>query len=147
MVKNLISRSPKIVQKVLSNKYILYGVLVLSLINIVGYIQIKNWDALALYIMGQLIMSYFSKNMIVNTLVSLFLANCKVCADYINLNQESFIEGAKNRDGTKKKATKYYKKEDGNCVEHNEQTKKDGGCKGMGCKKNCVTCYDKIKCT
>ena len=90
-------------------------------------------------------MSYFSKNMTVNTLVALSLANCKVCADYISLNIEGFKEGAKDKAGNKQKATKYYKK-NGNCVEHTEQSKKDGGCAGVGCEKNCHTCYDKISC-
>ena len=92
MVKKLINKSPKIVQKLLSNKYVLYAVLVISIINILGYIQIQNYNALALYIIAQIVMSYFSKNMTVNTLVALNLANCKVCADYVsdymNLNVE-----------------------------------------------------------
>jgi len=150
MVKKLINKSPKIVQKLLSNKYVLYIVLIISIINILGYIQIQNWNALALYIIAQIIMSYFSKNMTVNTLIALSLANCKVCADYItdyiNFNVEGFKEGAKDKSGRKTKKSKYYKKK-GNCVEHSEQSKKDGGCKGSGCKKNCKTCYDNIKCS
>ena len=151
MVKKLINKSPKIVQKLLSNKYVLYAVLVISIINILGYIQIQNYNALALYIIAQLVMSYFSKNMTVNTLVALNLANCKVCADYVtdymNLNVEGFKEGAKDKSGRKKKNSKYYKDSNGNCVEHTEQSKKDGGCAGAGCKKNCKTCFDSIKCT
>jgi hypothetical protein len=147
MVKKLINKSPKIVQKLLSNKYVLYVVLIISIINILGYIQIQNYNALALYIMAQIIMSYFSKNMTVNTLVALSLANCKVCADYISLNIEGFKEGAKDKSGRKQKNSKYYKNKAGNCVEHSEQSKKDGGCSGAGCKKNCKTCYDSIKCT
>jgi len=147
MVKKLINKSPKIVQKLLSNKYVLYIVLIISIINILGYIQIQNWNALALYIVAQIIMSYFSKNMTVNTLVALSLANCKVCADYISLNIEGFKEGAKDQSGRKKKNSKYWKNIEGNCVEHSEQSKNDGGCKGAGCKKNCKTCFDSIKCT
>lgn len=150
MVKKLINKSPKIVQKLLSNKYVLYAVLLISIINILGYIQIQNYNALALYIIAQIVMSYFSKNMTVNTLVALNLANCKVCADYVtdymNLNVEGFKEGAKDRAGNKKTNSKYYKDDKGNCVEHTTQKNKDGGCKGMGCKKNCKTCYDKITC-
>ena len=147
MVKRLINKSPKIVQKLLSNKYVLYIVLISSIINILGYIQIQNWNALALYIVSQIIMSYFSKNMTVNTLVALSLANCKVCADYISLNIEGFKEGAKDKSGRKKKNSKYWKNKEGNCVEHSEQSKKDGGCKGAGCKTNCKTCFDNIKCS
>ena len=151
MVKKLINKSPKIVQKLLSNKYVLYGVLIISIINILGYIQIQNYNALALYMIAQIVMSYFSKNMTVNTLVALNLANCKVCADYItdyiNFNVEGFKEGAKDKSGRKKKKSKYWKNKEGNSVEHSEQSKKDGGCAGAGCKKNCKTCYDSIKCT
>lgn len=147
MVKKLINKSPKIVQKLLSNKYVLYVVLVISIINILGYIQIQNWNALALYIMAQIIMSYFSKNMTVNTLVALSLANCKVCADYISLNIEGFKEGAKDKAGNTTKSSKYYKDSKGNCVEHTEQSKSNGGCKGGGCKTNCKTCFDNIQCS
>ena len=151
MVKKLINKSPKIIQKLLSNKYVLYAVLIISIINILGYIQIQNYNALALYIIAQIVMSYFSKNMTVNTLVALNLANCKVCADYVsdymNLNVEGFKEGAKDKSGRKKKNSKYYKDKNGNCVEHTEQSKKDGGCSGAGCKKNCKTCYDSIQCS
>jgi len=146
MVKKLINKSPKIVQKLLSNKYVLYIVLIISIINILGYIQIQNWNALALYIVAQIIMSYFSKNMTVNTLVALSLANCKVCADYISLNIEGFKEGAKDKSGKKKKNSKYYKS-GANCIEHTEQSKTDGGCAGAGCEKNCKTCFDQISCT
>ena len=147
MVKKLINKTPKVVQSALSNKYVLYLVLLFSIAHVVGYIQMGSWDALALYMAGVVVMRYFSKNMIVNTLVALNVANCKVCADYLNVKLEGFKEGAKNIDGTTKKNSKYYKNKAGNCVEHTEQSKKNGGCKGKGCKKNCKTCYGSIKCT
>ena len=151
MVKKIINKSPKVVQQALSNKYVLYAVLLFSIGHVIGYIQMGNYDALALYMAGVVVMSYFSKNMTVNTLVALNLANCKVCADYItdymNFNVEGFKEGAKDKSGRKKKNSKYYKDKNGNCVEHTEQSKKDGGCSGAGCKKNCKTCYDSIQCS
>ena len=107
MVKKIINKSPKVVQQALSNKYVLYAVLLFSIGHVIGYIQLGNWDALALYMAGVVVMSYFSKNMTVNTLVALNLANCKVCADYVtdymNLNVEGFKEGAKDKSGRKKK--------------------------------------------
>ena len=151
MVKKIVSNSPKFIKNALTNKYVLYLVLIVSIGNILGYIEANDFDALALFMASGFVMSYFSKNMTVNTLVALNLANCKVCADYItdymNFNVEGFKEGAKDKSGRKKKNSKYYKDKNGNCVEHTEQSKKDGGCSGAGCKKNCKTCYDSIQCS
>ena len=71
MVKKFINKSPKVVQQALSNKYVLYAVLLFSVGHVIGYIQLGQWDALALYMAGVVVMSYFSKNMIINLLVAI----------------------------------------------------------------------------
>jgi hypothetical protein len=111
MVKKFINKSPKVVQQALSNKYVLYAVLLFSVGHVIGYIQMGSWDALALYMAGVVVMSYFSKNMIVNLLVAMFLGNCKVCLDVttnvlsmfgVN-NREGFTEGMKEGKDEEKK--------------------------------------------
>jgi hypothetical protein len=101
MVKKLINKSPQIVQDALSNKYVLYAVLLFSIMHVIGYIQTGSWDALALYMAGVVVMSYFSKNMTVNLLAAMFLGNCKVCLDVTSnllgkfgIGREGFKEGA-----------------------------------------------------
>ena len=43
MVKKIINKSPKVVQQALSNKYVLYAVLLFSIGHVIGYIQMGNW--------------------------------------------------------------------------------------------------------
>ena len=121
MVKKIINKSPKIVQQALSNKYVLYAVLLFSVGHVIGYIQMGQWDALALYMAGVVVMSYFSKNMTVNLLVAMFLGNCKVCLDVTSnaldmfgiSNREGFVEGMKDK--KKKEEKKIYELSDGKC--------------------------------
>lgn len=135
MVKKIINSSPKIVQKALTNKYVLYAVLVICIMHIVGYIQTNQWDALALFMASLVIMTYFSKNMTVNLSVSLFLANCKVCMDFVGDVQkfvglrEGFKEGAK-----------FTKNDKDECVAEGSDNTKDCGQSG-------VKCYNDDKCT
>ena len=111
MVKKFINKSPKVVQQALSNKYVLYAVLLFSVGHVIGYIQMGQWDALALYMAGVVVMSYFSKNMIINLLVAMFLGNCKVCLDVTSnvlgmfgvSNREGFVEGMKEGKDEEKK--------------------------------------------
>lgn len=145
MVKNMISRLPKSIQKLFTNKFILYGLLIMSIINIVGYIQLNQWNALGLYISTMVLMSYFSKNMTINILAALTMGNCLACATILN-NYTGF-EGFKEGNTTKQDA-RYAKNEaSGECEEVNEPKKADGGCKGMGCTKNCKVCYSAESCS
>ena len=135
MVKKIINSSPKIVQKALTNKYILYGVLVTCIVHIIGYIQMNQWDALALFMASLVIMTYFSKNMTVNLLVSLFLANCKVCMEFVS-DVQKFVG---LREGFKEGAAKYTKNDKGECVPEGSDNTKDCGQSG-------VACYNDDKC-
>jgi len=143
MVKQIINRAPKIVQKALSNKFILYFVLCASVVHIIGYIQLNQWDALALFMATLVVMTYFSKNMIVNLGVALFLANCKVCMEFVGKIQgmvglrEGFKEG-----NDAKKYTRF----------ENPDKKGEMLCKESGttdvpkCGSNGYKCYNDDKC-
>ena len=61
--------------KLLSNKYVLYFLLLLSITHVLGYIETNNFDALALFMASLVIMTYFSKNMTVNLLIALIATN------------------------------------------------------------------------
>ena len=143
MVKNIINKLPKSIQKALTNKYILCGLILISIINIIGYVELKQWNPLALYIMTIILMSYFTKNMTIIILAAMIMGNCLVCSNMLNnyTGLESFREG--NDGGTN---ARYYKNESTECVEHTQPKKEDGGCKGMGCEKNCKVCYNKNTC-
>ena len=58
---------------ILKNKYFLYVVLALALINVLGYLSAKRFDCIAVFVVTGLLCSYFSKNMTVNLLVAIIV--------------------------------------------------------------------------
>jgi len=150
MVKKLVSNSPKFIKTALTNKYVLYLVLIVSVGNILGYIEANDFDALALFMASGFAMSYFSKNMIIILGAAMFFGNCKVCASALNI-REGFKEGATSRAGKKdtvrsQKSTTLYNVQEGKCVEmkkgRNETCKKSTAVpKGAG-NRLCFTCDD-----
>ena len=87
----------KTVNKVLTNKYVLYAVLFLAITNVLGYLMVKDFESLALFISLGLITSYFSKNMIIIMGVAMFGTNVVFASNKI---REGFQEGV---DDLKKK--------------------------------------------
>ena len=61
------------IQKLLENKTALYVVLGLSMANLIGYMSVRNDDAVIMFFVLGVIASYFSKNMIVIMGVPLLL--------------------------------------------------------------------------
>jgi hypothetical protein len=89
----------KTVNKVLTNKYVLYVVLFLAITNILGYLMVKDFESLALFISLGLITSYFSKNMIIIMGVAMFGTNVVFASNKI---REGFQEGNKGSKGEPK---------------------------------------------
>lgn len=55
--------------KLLKNKSVLYGVLFLALMNVLGYMNNKNYDAIIIFSLVGFLTQYFSQNMIIILLV------------------------------------------------------------------------------
>ena len=74
---------------ILKNKYVLYVLLVIGIINVLGYISLEDYNSLALFVVLGLLSSYFSKNMAVNLLIAI------VVTSFVSMNkfQEGFQEG------------------------------------------------------
>ena len=66
---------PKSFSKMLENKYVLYFVLVVTLINLLGYMMLGNFNAIIFFILAAFLTSNFSKNMIVVLSVPLILTS------------------------------------------------------------------------
>jgi hypothetical protein len=58
---------------ILKNKYFLYAVLALALINVLGYLSAKRFDCIAVFVVTGLLCTYFSKNMTVNLLIAIIV--------------------------------------------------------------------------
>lgn len=65
----------KVFSKLLTNKYFLYVVAFLSLTNVLGYMMMQKFNAVALFILVGIIARYFSKNMSVVLLIPLVVVN------------------------------------------------------------------------
>ena len=66
---------PKSFSKMLENKYVLYFVLVVTLINLLGYMMLGNFNAIIFFILVAFLTSNFSKNMIVVLSIPLILTS------------------------------------------------------------------------
>ena len=66
---------PKSFSKMLENKYVLYFVLVVTLINLLGYMMLGNFNAIIFFILAAFLTSNFSKNMIVVLSIPLILTS------------------------------------------------------------------------
>jgi hypothetical protein len=105
----------KIINKLLTNKYILYIVLFLAITNVLGYLMVKDFESIALFIALGVISSYFSKNMIIVLSIAMLGTNFVFANNKI---REGMTEGhASNHHPHKKKKRKKKKK----------QAKEEGG--------------------
>lgn len=82
------------VPALLKNKYILYILLVVGIINILGYLTIKDYNSLALFVIMGMLSSYFSKNMSVNLLVAIIVTSLVAVNNKL---KEGFEDGAKDK--------------------------------------------------
>ena len=60
---------------ILKNKYVLYVLLVLAIINVLGYVALQDYDSLALFVAVGVLSTYFSKNMIVVLGAAILMTN------------------------------------------------------------------------
>ena len=76
---------------ILKNKYVLYVLLVLAIINVLGYVALQDYDSLALFVAVGVLSTYFSKNMAVNLLLAIAVTSL------IAINKR-VVEGMKNKE-------------------------------------------------
>ena len=92
---------------VLKNKYVLYVLLVVAIVNVLGYLAIQDYNSLALFVVIGFLSTYFSKNMAVNLLSAIVVTSFVAVNDKV---LEGFEEGNKNKKNNKKKAANNSKK-------------------------------------
>ncbi len=80
--------------KAINNKYVLYIVLFLAIINAVCLLQEQDYDSLLMLAIIGLLMTYFTKNMIIVLVVAMIVANSNYIQDNMNFRlTEGFQEG------------------------------------------------------
>jgi len=83
-----------VINKLLTNKIVLYIVSTIAILNVLGYLFYGNINAVLYFVILAALVSYFSKNMIIVFLVPLILVNLWVGSQ----NQLHNVEGMENND-------------------------------------------------
>lgn len=83
-------------QKMLTNKTVLYIVLFLALANILGFITMRDEKSVIFFVAISLLMSYFTSNMIVVLGTALILTNFLKISNKRNFG---YLEGMENEEG------------------------------------------------
>jgi hypothetical protein len=82
-------------KEILQNKYVLYAILIIAVLNVIGYLALKNMDAVLFFILTCLLSVYFTRNMIVVLFISVIATNFYVGTRGILSGQGQ--EGLKNK--------------------------------------------------
>jgi hypothetical protein len=80
--------------KFLTNKIVLNVVAVLALLNVIGYVVMEKYNSVLFFVVLALLVTYFSKNMIIVLGIPLIFVNL------LNSNKKIFIEGMENKEDT-----------------------------------------------
>lgn len=105
----------------LKNKYVLYFVLFVAFSNLLGFINTRNVEAIAVMLIAGFVTSYFFRNMIVILLVSILAANI-----YTSFRVRVDVkEGMENKKAPQPKKNKDKKNTKNNNVEKMSNKKND----------------------
>lgn len=85
----------------LKNKYVLYILLVVALVNVLGYLAMEDYKSLGLFISVGLLSTYFSKNMTVTLLVAILVTAVVAVSDKVKEGLENKKEEEKEKEGMK----------------------------------------------
>ena len=96
----------KNLSKILENKYVLYFVFILAIINLFGYMVTGNINSIVFFVLVAFLTRYFSKNMIIILTIPLVLTSVLMVGKKV---KESF-ENASNKDSNVEDAKKKVEK-------------------------------------
>ena len=102
----------KTLNKVTTNKYVLYIVLFFAITNVLGYLMTKDFDSLALFVALGVITSYFTKNMIIILGSAMFITNIAFASKKIREGMKEGISKKENSEDEKEEMSNKKKKKD-----------------------------------
>lgn len=85
------------IMPLLQNKYVLYAMLFISLMNILGYLAVKNFDAIAFFVLVALLTIYFTRNMIIILFICIIMTNFYIGGRGVIAASVAKKEGLKNK--------------------------------------------------
>lgn len=102
----------KTLNKVTTNKYVLYIVLFFAITNVLGYLMTKDFDSLALFVALGVITSYFTKNMIIILGSAMFITNIAFASKKIREGMKSKEKSKDDSEDEKEEMSDKKKKKD-----------------------------------
>ena len=108
----------KTTNQVITNKYVLYVVFFIALMNVLAYLGTSNYIGLTIFALIGLLTSYFTKNMTVVLLSAIILSS------FIHISRKT-VEGMKNKN-KKVKKVKGAEEDEGDLLDEGEEAKVDG---------------------
>ena len=108
----------KTVNKLLTNKYVLYIVLFLAITNVLGYLSVKDFKSLTIFAVIGLLTHYFSKNMIVILLTTMLATSFIMILERKSAIVEGLKNRKKNKEGMRKNKEGMKKKNKENLIDY-----------------------------
>ena len=85
-------------KEILQNTYVMYAVLIIAILNIIGYLALRNMDAILFFILTFLLSIYFTRNMIIVLFISIIATNFYAGTSGMMSSSLGRKEGLKNED-------------------------------------------------
>lgn len=96
------SKSAKsIVSSILTNRFVLYAVLFLSVLTIIGYIALSDYLAIGVFVVAGIVATYFTKNMIIILGAAILAAAALGVRGSVSRAVEGMTSGIKSKDAKK----------------------------------------------
>jgi ABC-type bacteriocin/lantibiotic exporter with double-glycine peptidase domain len=103
------------IKSLLRDKNVLRAVSVISVLNLIGFVMLRNFDAVAFFVVTGFLMTYFSKNMIIVLLVAMLSTNLFISSRLLHPIIKEGMNGTKKK---KKEDNKENEDEDDESIEN-----------------------------
>jgi hypothetical protein len=81
-----------------TDKNVLYIMLVIAVVNVVGYLMMGNFEAVVFFAIVAYLSTFFTKNMVIVFLVSILATNFLMVSKVNYFSRMSGVEGMQNKD-------------------------------------------------
>tara|TARA_B100002019_G_scaffold289544_1_gene305380 strand:+ start:694 stop:1371 length:678 start_codon:yes stop_codon:yes gene_type:complete len=118
------------------NKYVLYVLVLVAIVNILGYISFEDYNSMALFVVMVLLSGYFSKNIALNIFIAILVTG-------VNSLNNRVYEGFKGKEGVGDSVQSKVKKTETKIDEEEKVEKDDSPKCGAGEKMENGKCVKK----
>ena len=118
------------------NKYVLYVLVLVAIVNILGYISLEDYNSMALFVVMVLLSGYFSKNIALNIFIAILVTG-------VNSLNNRVYEGFKGKEGVGDSVQSKVKKTETKIDEEEKVEKDDSPKCGAGEKMENGKCVKK----